>query len=511
MGLATRTGNSPQLLIGPSGSDPKFDDLVDGLERHGCTVTVFDDLPIEDPLPKRARALIVVTQRDTIDTPEGQRVQGLIREAGFVEGMLGRRQVVLLVDESAPRLSDTGLEQIRYPAGNLVHVLPDVLDHFGLVRHATTELTVVRNDDEPTERDLHRQVPIVEQFPDDDLRVPWILVALVLLVSGLAGLLVFRNLINGRGDDTVADGSSDQDLADGERVTLETLSSLLVNSGAVASPTATDRSSGPLSGAAVDADGTTGDLAGGSTTVTGEGSDELLAGSEIDAEGNVVSDGAGGAATDGGVSGGTGAADGGASGGTVVPPDPATSGGSTPTTARSSIAGSAVAPSTTAASAPATTPAPSSTTTSRTRTSMVHGTVMQIPPAPSGSGTGLPSTCYIDLRKGEILPQDIVCDGAGQVVVAGWAGPWHNDIWALAVSQGVTGTLIHEVRPDGTTVGPTERELAPGVIYLNEDDADYGTQMLRLVFGGDQQHVHLYQHPDEGGEEAILIFVLAPK
>ncbi len=465
MGLAIRSGSAPHILIGPSGTDPKFDDLVEGLEGYGCVVKVFDDLPIQPPFPKRAHALVVVTKRDTIDTPDGQRVQGLIREAGFIEGSLGRKQVVLLVDESAPRLSDTGLDQIRYPAGNLRHVLPDIVARFGLDGTPLTEdLEAVPPG--RTERDLHRQVPIVEQLRADDLKVPWVLVSLVVLVAALAGLLLFRRLVSGESQEAAAAAD-----ATGETVTMQTLGSALAPSidDPLSPTTSADRSSGQLRGATATVDG---------------GDDDLLAGRQADSSRTGTTY-------------------------VTIPSPPSiddVTGGSASITQQATTQAPVTEPvssttTPTSAQQSSTTATPATTVTQKPATT-------QAPPPTGVGGEGLPATCYFDLRANEIVAEEVYCDGSGRVVVRGWAGPWHNEIFALAIGEGVTGTITHEVRPDGTTDGPTERELTPGVIYLNERDAAYGVHMIKVQFGRDEQHFHLYQSADAGGEQALMTFVV---
>ncbi len=129
---------------------------------------------------------------------------------------------------------------------------------------------------------------------------------------------------------------------------------------------------------------------------------------------------------------------------------------------------------------------------------------------PTPSGVTLPATCTIDVRKSFLLTGTIDCPGGGRLAVEGHEGPWHNDIMGIALSAGVSGTVTHEPRSDGTTVGPQVVTLTAGAAKnLNPEDAAFGVNVITAVFGADGQHVHIYESEDDGGRQATLTFTVA--
>ncbi len=122
----------------------------------------------------------------------------------------------------------------------------------------------------------------------------------------------------------------------------------------------------------------------------------------------------------------------------------------------------------------------------------------------AGSQT-LPAVCQINVRKNLSLPGTVACEGAGRLVIEGWFGPWHNEISALALSAGTTGTLYYERAPAN---GGTELPLTVGTTELDPAAARYGVNDIVVTFGGDGQHVHLFQSQAYGGRVATLTFTL---
>lgn len=125
-----------------------------------------------------------------------------------------------------------------------------------------------------------------------------------------------------------------------------------------------------------------------------------------------------------------------------------------------------------------------------------------------GSNTLLPATCEVDLRKGSLLDDAVICTQAGRLVIEGLEGPWHNETAAVAVDEGVVGELYYELRDNGTTVGPSVIELAGGSVVLNPADAAYGIEKLIVSFSAQGQHVHLFRSPDGRGDFVTLTFTL---
>jgi hypothetical protein len=122
----------------------------------------------------------------------------------------------------------------------------------------------------------------------------------------------------------------------------------------------------------------------------------------------------------------------------------------------------------------------------------------------AGSQT-LPAVCQVNVRKNLSLPGTVGCEGAGRLVIEGWFGPWHNEISAVALSTGTTGTLYYERAPAN---GGTELPLTVGTTELDPAAARYGVNDIVVTFGGDGQHVHFFQSQAYGGRVATLTFTL---
>ncbi|MGI9597925.1 MAG: hypothetical protein ACR2QK_17300 [Acidimicrobiales bacterium] len=125
-----------------------------------------------------------------------------------------------------------------------------------------------------------------------------------------------------------------------------------------------------------------------------------------------------------------------------------------------------------------------------------------------GANALLPATCQVDLRKGSLLDNALSCQSSGQLVLEGLEGPWHNEIAAVAVDEGVIGQLQYELPASGLTNGPSVIDLTYGSIVLNPADAAFGVARLTLQFSANGQHVHLFRNPDGSGDFATLRFSL---
>lgn len=123
-----------------------------------------------------------------------------------------------------------------------------------------------------------------------------------------------------------------------------------------------------------------------------------------------------------------------------------------------------------------------------------------------GGDQVLPATCVLNMRKGSLLDEAIVCQGAGQLQITDGRGPWHNELAAVVLGEGVVGELLYE---SGGPVAADELqlELGTGLIPLDLEAAGFGVQEIVLRFSGDNQHVHLVQQ-DTNGASATLSFTL---
>jgi hypothetical protein len=124
-------------------------------------------------------------------------------------------------------------------------------------------------------------------------------------------------------------------------------------------------------------------------------------------------------------------------------------------------------------------------------------------PAPAGPSAGfggdnqlLPATCEVDLLVSSLEPA-IDCAGAGELVLEGSAGPWHNELRAVAVSEGVSGQVVFE--RDGSV-----DLLDDGVVVLDRDEAAYGVSRIVVTFSAAGQHIHLLDDIDGRPREATL-------
>jgi len=374
-----RPTKTPRILIGRSGNGRPLDPLIDALRAQGYEVTEQESSAIgahstgrsaQDLVNQVDMAFLVVRERDGLDNGGVVRpYQQLLREAGVMQGKMGMNRVVLLVENTVDGLSaDSGVGYIRFPPDRPDRVLTEVLNKIGAAFPST-------------ERDLHEREPIPDQARSSELRMPWLLVAVVLVAAAIPLFVALFNLAGSGGD------SGDGDDANAI-VPMTDVGDAL--SGAVA-----DSVLAPQLAA---------DDAGGIAVQAGE----LPAGA-----------------------------------GVIV----------------------------------------------------------------GGGAQVLPATCSLDLAKGSLLDNAIVCQGAGQLEVVDGQGPWHNDLGAVILGDGVVGEIRYE--PGGPVAGDElVVELVTGMSSLNLDAAAYGVQSITLWFSGDTQHVHLVPLDQTTAATATLTFSL---
>jgi hypothetical protein len=125
------------------------------------------------------------------------------------------------------------------------------------------------------------------------------------------------------------------------------------------------------------------------------------------------------------------------------------------------------------------------------------------PAATLGAGNELlPTSCVIDLSKGEVLVESVICDGPGGLIIEGWEGPWHNSLLAVAVAEGAVGRVRYE---------STDREqidLVGDLVVLDPEAAAFGVQQVTVTFSAGGQHLHLFEAVDGSGRFATLTFTL---
>lgn len=362
---ASTTTRAANVLLGRTGGDPAFQDLLEGLRRSGHQVTERTSSPVGAHNSPQATAevlndvdvgVLVVRQADEHGNGPQRPFQGITRDAGVMQGRIGMDRVLLLVEDSVNGLSsDPGISVVRYPAGRPDAALPELVERIRTIVPAP-------------DRGIHEKLAVVERSRADNLMMPFLLLGVVVLVAALGAMAVAAT-VAGRDDD----GS----------VRLLDVSEAL-RSG---------------------------------TTLEGNG------GSEDDFS----------------------------SGLPAATPDFGSDGESGP----------GVAPS-----------GPSSRV--------------------GGSNELFPAICEVDFRAGLILDERIVCSGIGVLVLEGWAGPWHNDIQSVILSDGATAVVVYE--SNGRTV-----ELVSGVNSLDSGAAAFGVDHLRISFSAEGQHVHLV---GAGGSDA---------
>jgi hypothetical protein len=125
-------------------------------------------------------------------------------------------------------------------------------------------------------------------------------------------------------------------------------------------------------------------------------------------------------------------------------------------------------------------------------------------PEPSGPSAAFggtdqlfPATCQVDLVKASLLDSASDCAGAGVLVLNGSPGPWHNDVVAIALSDGVVGEVVYE------RTGAVEI-LDRGLVVLDPAEAAFGLGTMTVSFSAPGQHVHLLDSLDSGAREATL-------
>ena len=114
-----------------------------------------------------------------------------------------------------------------------------------------------------------------------------------------------------------------------------------------------------------------------------------------------------------------------------------------------------------------------------------------------GGDQRLPATCRIDLAKASLLDSESDCAGAGVLELEGSTGPWHNDLAAIALSDGVVGEIVYE--RTGEVV-----PLDTGLVVLDRNEAAFGLARMTVSFSAAGQHVHLLDSLEQGAREATL-------
>ena len=124
-----------------------------------------------------------------------------------------------------------------------------------------------------------------------------------------------------------------------------------------------------------------------------------------------------------------------------------------------------------------------------------------------GGDQVLPATCSLDMAKGSLLDDAIVCEGAGQLQITNGEGPWHNELAAVVLGDGVVGELRYEA---GGPLAADELliDLGTGLVPVDIEAATYGVQNITLWFSADNQHVHLVPQGSADDEAATLTFTL---
>lgn len=134
-----------------------------------------------------------------------------------------------------------------------------------------------------------------------------------------------------------------------------------------------------------------------------------------------------------------------------------------------------------------------------------------VPAGPSvvigGGDQVLPATCTLDMAKGSLLDDAIICQGAGQLQITNGDGPWHNELGAVVLGDGVVGELRYE--PGGPRAADDLLvDLGTGLVPVDIEAASFGVQNITLWFSADNQHVHLVPQGATDDQAATLTFTL---
>ena len=131
----------------------------------------------------------------------------------------------------------------------------------------------------------------------------------------------------------------------------------------------------------------------------------------------------------------------------------------------------------------------------------------ELPGGDSGRVETLPTSCILSTQPDEVTPGRIACDGNGTLTASGFLGPWHQEISAVTLEQGVVGEAHMQRAPDDTS--ETRVQLNPGQrVELEPYGSAGGTERLELEFSANNQTVIVHQAPGRGGSELVLTFTL---
>jgi hypothetical protein len=130
-----------------------------------------------------------------------------------------------------------------------------------------------------------------------------------------------------------------------------------------------------------------------------------------------------------------------------------------------------------------------------------------LPGATDVQVASLPSTCVVSTLDGEVVASRISCGGNGSLAASGFLGPWHTEITAVTLSQGVVGEAHLEPRAGATS--ETRVQLNPGQrTELEPYGSGSGTHQLVFEFSANNESVVLHQSEERGGVELVLTFSL---
>ena len=122
----------------------------------------------------------------------------------------------------------------------------------------------------------------------------------------------------------------------------------------------------------------------------------------------------------------------------------------------------------------------------------------------AGAVDGLPARCVVDTGEGVTLGEVLACEGVGGLEVAGFQGPWHNNIAELSVDPGVVGQLNFE-RPPATGAEQLTQLTAGPRQSLAQLGSDFGIDSIVLEFSENGQQVVFF---DDNGQDMTLVFRL---
>lgn len=133
----TITQNPIKIFIG-HGRDSQWKELKDHLhEKHGYKVVAYEIGPkagtsvkevLEEMISESSFAILVMTGEDEYNDGTIHARENVIHEIGLFQGHLGFKKAIILKEEKVTEFSNIfGLNQIRFPKGNIKETYGDVL------------------------------------------------------------------------------------------------------------------------------------------------------------------------------------------------------------------------------------------------------------------------------------------------------------------------------------------------------------------------------------------------